>query len=45
MSEAERALLEAGIDPANGAAFGAAMTVYSLPGQAALDAWRAPCLS
>lgn len=40
MSEAERALLEAGIDPSKGIAFGSAMTVYSLPGQGALDAWH-----
>lgn len=39
MSEVERALRAAGIDMSKGAAFGAS-TVYSLPGERALEAWR-----
>lgn len=39
MSEVERALRAAGIDPSSGTAFGPTMTAYALPGRAALDAW------
>lgn len=41
MSEVERALVRAGIDTSKGVAFGPTMTAYAIPGQTALDAWRA----